>query len=435
MLSHPTGQPEPTRARPAAAWLRAIMPGPLTPDGRLLFTTRSLRLFAYGFVSVVLVLYLAQAGLTGVQIGALLALTLLGDTVVSLWLTTSADRLGRRRTLIAGAALMLLAGALFAITRDFAWLLVAATLGVLSPSGGEVGPFLSVEQAALTQSVPGERRTHLLAWYNLAGSFATATGALAGGALAQGLQAAGVTPLTSYRIILLGYALLGALLGLLFTRLSPQVEVAAEPAGSAGPARMLGLHRSRRVVFGLAALFMLDAFGGGFVTQSVVAYWFSVRFGVAPAALGGIFFGANVLAGLSALSAAQVARRFGLINTMVFTHLPSNLLLMLVPVMPSLPLAVGVLLLRYSISQMDVPTRQSYTLAVVSPDERSAAAGVTGVARTIGAALSPLAAGPLLGSSAGLGWVFVAAGVLKAGYDLALYFNFRAVRPPEESGR
>jgi MFS family permease len=195
---------------------------------------------------------------------------------------------------------------------------------------------------------------------------------------------------------------------------------------------MFGLHQSRRVVFGLAGLFMVDAFGGGFVVQSILAYWFNLRFGVPPALLGTIFFGANLLAGLSALSAAHVAKRLGLINTMVVTHLPSNLMLMLVPLMPNLPLAIGLLLLRYSISQMDVPTRQSYTMAVVSPDERSAAAGVTGVARTIGAALSPLLAGPLMSNPATLGLVFLIAGVLKIGYDLALYFNFRTVRPPEE---
>jgi MFS family permease len=180
---------------------------------------------------------------------------------------------------------------------------------------------------------------------------------------------------------------------------------------------------------------MVDAFGGGFVVQSIVAYWFSVRFGVAPAMLGGIFFGANLLAGLSALSAAWVAERIGLVNTMVATHLPSNILLMLVPVMPNLPLAVAVLLLRFSISQMDVPTRQSYTMAVVSPDERSAAAGVTGTARTIGASLSPLAAAPLLSNPAILGLVFVISGFLKIGYDLALFFSFRGVRPTEEGGR
>ncbi|MBI3762408.1 MAG: MFS transporter, partial [Chloroflexi bacterium] len=195
------------------------------------------------------------------------------------------------------------------------------------------------------------------------------------------------------------------------------------------------LHRSRGVVFRLAALFSLDAFAGGFIVQSIVAYWFHVRFGAQPAALGGIFFGANVLAGLSALTAARVAERFGLINTMDFTHIPSNILLMLVPLMPNLPLAIAVLLVRFSISQMDVPTRQSYTLAVVAPDERSAAAGVTGIARTIGASLAPVFVGPMLASAALMSVPFFLAGGLKIVYDLSLYRSFRSHRPPEEAKR
>jgi predicted MFS family arabinose efflux permease len=186
------------------------------------------------------------------------------------------------------------------------------------------------------------------------------------------------------------------------------------------------------VVARLAGLFSLDAFAGGFVVQSLVAYWFHLRFGVSPAALGGIFFGANLLAGFSALVAARVAARIGLVNTMVLTHLPSNVLLLLVPLMPTLPLAVAVLFLRFSISQMDVPTRQSYTMAVVSPDERSAAAGVTGVARTTGAALSPVIAGPLLASPALAGVPFFLAGGIKIVYDLLLWLSFRSLRPPEE---
>lgn len=398
-------------------------------DGYLLFSTRIMRLFAYGFLSVVLVLYLAQVGLSEVQIGLLLTLTLVGDTAISLWITTHADRVGRKRMLIVGAGLMLFAGALFALTRSFVFLLAAATIGVISPSGYEVGPFLALEQAALSQIVPGERRTQVFAWYNLVGSFATAVGALCGGGLAQAMQGAGFFPLDSYRAVVVGYAMLGLALGVLFTRLSPNVEA---PRTGQAPASLLGLHRSRKVVIRLSALFSLDAFAGGFVIQSIVAYWFHVRFGVEPGMLGSIFFGANILAGVSALSAARIAARIGLINTMVFTHIPSNVLLMLVPLMPNLPLAIVVLLLRFGISQMDVPTRQSYTMAVVSPDERAAAAGVTGIARTTGAALSPVFTGPLLASPALLSAPFFLAGGLKIVYDLLLYRSFRAARPPEE---
>ena len=404
----------------------------LTADGRLLFTTRLVRLFAYGFLSVVLALYLAQAGLTTAQIGTVFTFTLIGDAAITLWITTSADRIGRKRMLLLGAGLMLFAGIVFAVTGNIVLLIVAGIIGVLSPSGNEIGPFLSIEQAALTQIVPNDQRTRTFAWYNLVGSFATATGALVGGVVAQGLQGAGLSALNSYRAIVIGYALFGAALALLFLRLSPAIEVSA----SAPPATrtVLGLHRSRRVVFKLASLFALDAFAGGFVVQSLVAYWFNVRFGVPPAVLGSIFFGANVLAGVSALSASWIASKIGLINTMFFTHLPSNVLLILVPLMPNLPLAIVVLLLRFSISQMDVPTRQSYTVAMVDPDERSAASGVTAIARSVGAAISPSLAGLLLGASL-ISVPFFLCGGLNIVYDLALYSTFRAVKPPEEQAQ
>ena len=407
-------------------------------DVALLFTTRAVRLYAYGFLSVVLVLYLAEIGIPDAEIGLMLTLTLAGDTVVSLWMTTSADRLGRRRMLLLGAGLMVLAGVVFAFTRSFALLLGAAIVGVISPSGNEVGPFLAVEQAALTQSIPSERRTGLLAWYQLAGALATALGSLAAGTLSSALQRAGATSLASYQAVLLGYAALGALLLALFTRLSPAAEAPAARGGPARPAFLspgLGLHRSRGVVLRLSGLFAVDAFAGGFVVQSFVAWWFHRRFGASEALIGGIFFGANVLAGISALSAAGIARRIGLVNTMVLTHLPSNVLLVLVPLAPSLPVAVALLLARFSISQMDVPTRQSYTLAVVDPDERSAAAGVTGISRTVGSALAPLAAAPLYASAALASVPFFVAGGLKIVYDLVLWRAFRSVRPPEERQR
>ena len=407
----------------------------LTQDGSFLFITRIARMFGYGFLSVVLVLYLEQVGLTQVQIGLLLTLTLIGDTLISLWITTNADRIGRRRMLIVGAILMVFAGVFFAITRNFVFLLIAATIGVISPSGYEVGPFLSIEQAALSQIVSNERRTHIFAWYNLVGSFATALGALGGGALVQGLQDSGVTPLGSYRMIVIGYAIIGLILGVLFTRLSPAVEIqaAADPTPSTSAFKTrFGLHRSRGVVLKLSALFSIDAFAGGFVLQSLLAYWFYVRFNVQPAVLGSIFFGANILAGLSALSAAWVASKIGLIRTMVFTHIPSNILLILVPLMPNLPLAIALLLMRFSISQMDVPTRQSYTMAVVAPDERSAAAGITGIARTTGASLSPVLTGPLLANAGLISVPFFLSGGLKIFYDLLLYRSFKSIKPPEE---
>ena len=252
--------------------------------------------------------------------------------------------------------------------------------------------------------------------------------------MAQSLQDAGWTALASYRVVLIGYACIGAVLVILFLCLSSSIEATT---GDSSPRplsvkRMFGLHQSRRVVVKLSALFALDAFAGGFVVQSIIAYWFSIKFGMDVGQLGKIFFAANILAGLSALFAARIAARIGLINTMVVTHLPSNVLLCLVPFMPTLPLAVGVLLLRFSISQMDVPTRQSYTVAVVAPDERSAASGVTTIARSVGASLSPAISGIFLASPLLFGALFLVAGSLRIVYDLLPYHRFRTLKPPEE---
>jgi len=403
----------------------------LTGDGRLLFITRCIRLFGYGLISVILVLYLAQLGLPDPKIGLLLTLTLVGDTAISLWITTTADRRGRKKMLIVGAVLLMAAGIVFALTKNYWLLLAAATIGVISPSGNEVGPFLSIEQASLSQIVSGTARTAVFAWYNLIGSLATATGALIGGGTVGLLQHIGWSPIASFRAVIYGYAALGLVLAMLFLLLSPAVELA--PAGRATVQSMLlGLHKSKRVVFKLSSLFALDAFGGGFIVQSIAAYWFHKRFGVSPATLGAIFFGANILAGISALSAVSLARRFGLIHTMVFTHIPSNVLLIVVPLMPNLSLAIIVLLLRFSISQMDVPTRQSYTMAVVDPDERSAAAGITGVARSAGAAIAPSLAQMLLAVPALISVPFFLSGGLKIVYDLLLYRSFKSIKPMEE---
>jgi MFS family permease len=401
-------------------------------DIPLLFSTRIVRLFCYGFLSVVLAFYLTEVGLTERLVGLLFTLTLAGDAGISLWLTTSADRFGRRRTLIVGAFLMIGAGVVFILTKNPVLLMAAAIIGVISPSGNEIGPFLSVEQAGLTQLVPDARRTQVFAWYNLVGSFATATGALSGGWLSQVLQNSGMSALSSYRAVLAGYAVGGAVLVVLFLFLSAAVEVPVKVAQTSVK-RTLGLHRSRNVVFKLSTLFSLDAFAGGLIVQSMVAYWFHAKFGVAPGVIGSIFFGANVLAGISALLAGRLAKKVGLINTMVYTHVPSNILLMLVPLMPSLPLAIIVLLARFSISQMDVPTRQSYTMAVVAPDERSAASGVTSIARSVGAAISPSLTGVFLSIPSLLSLPFFLCGGLKLVYDLLLYRSFRAIKPPEES--
>jgi MFS family permease len=401
------------------------MTHPPTRDIVLLFSARITRLFAYGLVSVVLALYLAATGLSASGIGAILTAALAGDILVSLWVTMVADRVGRKNMLLFGAALMILAGLVFVVTDDPIWITLAAIIGIVSPSGNEIGPFLSIEQAALAQLVPDDRRTRLFGWYNLAGSFATAAGALAGGWLAEFLQGYGWSALAAYRFIMAGYAACGVMLVLLFAVLSRKAEATTAIGKGRGLKGAIGLHRSKKVVFKLSSLFALDAFAGGFVIQSMIAWWFHVRYGVDEGLLGTLFFGANLLAGISALLATRIADRIGLLRTMVFTHIPSNILLCLVPLMPNLWLASAMLLLRFSISQMDVPARQSYTMAVVAPDERSAASGITTVARSIGAAASPLLSGLLISQPLLFSAPFFVAGGLKIVYDLFLYKMFR----------
>ena len=388
----------------------------LSPDGRLILLSRSLRLFAFGALSVILVLHFSSLGWSEARIGRLLALTMIGDAAVTLWVTLHADRIGRARMLQIGALLMVLVGAALPLTQNFWALAVVVFFGSVSLNGGEVGPFMAIEQAALTHSLSdGANRTTAIAWYTLCGALATAVGALAAGLLG------------SYRVVFVLYAVCGALLLAVFSRMSSGIE--PRPGESLAP--RFGLHKSRSIVLRLSALFMLDTLGSGLAVQSFLAYWLHRRFGIETAAIGGIFFGMSFLAAFSAMAAGRLAARIGLINTMVWTHIPANLLLISLPFMPSLPLAILILLLRGCLSQMDVPARQSYLMAVVEPDERSAAGGVTGLAKSIASAISP----PITGALFAAGWMsapFVAAGVVKIVYDLALWRGFRAVKPPEE---
>jgi len=393
----------------------------LTRDGLLLFLTRAVRMFAYGLVAIVLLLYLTEVGLTSEEQALLLSLTLIGDTAISLWLATHADQFGRRKTLIIGSLLMLLAGVTFSFSTSFLMLLFAATVGVISPSGSEVGPFQSVEHAALTELAGPRHRTTVFAWYHVIGISAAACGALCSGLGLDWAQRHGWQGVEAYRPILFLYSTCGLAMAGLSLWLGPAVEASVPPSPLA---TRWGLHRSGRMVGKLSVLFAVDAFGGGFIVQAITAAWLTLRFGLRPAELGYIFFAANILSGASALAAGWFARRIGLINTMVFTHLPSNVLLLLMPFMPDAVSAVILLLVRYSISQMDVPTRQAFTMAVVAPDERSAAAGVTTVARSIGASASPGLAAMLLAQPGWISTPFLLAGGVKIAYDLTLFAMF-----------
>jgi MFS family permease len=397
---------------------------PLTRDGWLLFATCGVRSFAYGFLSVILGLYLDAIGLSTTAIGWVFTAALAGGAVMTIILTAIADSFGRKALLIFGAVLMGLAGWVFAVSHNPIFLTAAAIFGTISPSGKEVGPFLSIEQAILPETTSDRHRTSVFSAYNLVGSF---LGAL--GALAVGLPSALSLPAVSgYRVLIWGYVVCAIVMVILFALLSGSIEVKARIPSQP---RKFAVKRSRGIVAKLVGLFALDAFAGGFIIQSIVAYWFHLRYDTDLKSLGGIFFGTNLLAALSFLAAPAIARRFGLLNTMVFTHLPSNFLLLLVPLMPNVELAVVMLLARNLLSQLDVPTRQSYTMAVVDPDERAASAGILSVARNVGAAVAPLFTAPIL-STPSLGLPFILAGVLKIVYDLWVFVLFHKVRPPEE---
>jgi MFS family permease len=396
----------------------------LSSDGWLLFATCGVRSFAYGFLSVILGLYLDAVGVSATAIGWIFTAALAGGAVMTIIITAVADRFGRRVLLVMGALLMATAGCVFALSNNPLYLAVAAIFGTISPSGKEVGPFLSIEQAILPQTTSDKQRTTVFSAYNLVGSFAGAVGALAVGMP----SVFSLSPISGYQLLIWSYCGSAVLLALLFALLSRRIEAAH---GNAAQAGKIGVRKSTKIVVKLAGLFSLDAFAGGFIVQSIVAYWFYLRFGTDLKDLGGIFFGTNFLSALSFLAAPAIARRFGLLNAMVFTHLPSNVLLLLVPLMPNLPLSVIMLLVRNSLSQLDVPTRQSYTMAVVDPDERAASAGVLSVARNAGAAVAPVFTGALL-AAPGLGLSFLAAGGLKIIYDLWIFTVFRHVKPPEE---
>ena len=401
----------------------------LQPDGKKLLAARTLRTFGYGYLAVALGLYLQQLGLSAAAVGVVLAAAVAGSAVMNVLWALLADRYGRRRTVATMAALMVAGGLLFAVTDRLGLLILGALTGTVSASSAEVGPFVTVEQAILPQTAPAERRTWLFAVYDTLGNLAGAAGALFTSAV--GLFARlGLAGASAYRPLFILYAVIGLANLLLFLGLSDGVE----SARIEGARRFVGLHRSRGVVARLSALFGLDALAGGFVLQSIVAYWFHLRWGLSPGALGLLFFWVGVLSGLSLLAAGWMARRFGLLNTMVFTHLPSNVLLVLVPLAPAAWLAVLLFLARMSVSQMDVPTRKSYTMAVVDPDERTAAAGITNVARTAAGAISPVLSGVALGAGM-FALPFVVAGGLKVLYDGLIYVTFRGVRPPEEVAR
>lgn len=404
-----------------------LLPPGTLHDARVLLYTRALRAFGDGFVSLLLPYYLTILGFDPLQVGIIITITLLGAGGMTLTVGLISHRYRARNLLMAGSALLAAVALSLTQASDFWPLVIIAAFGMLNPASGDVTVFAPLEQSMLARSVTAESRTALFARYSLVGALVGALGAQAAGIPTLLETWFGLEAKTAVKSMFAAYALLGLVNLLLYRGLSPKIEAPSS-------VHRAPLHQSRRTVYKLAALFSIDAFGGGFAVQSLIALWLFGRFDLSIAAASTIFFWTNMLAAFSFLLAARIAARIGLINTMVFTHLPANFFLLLVPLMPTLPLAITFLCLRSALSQMDVPARSSYVMAVVAPEERAAAASVTAVPRSFAAAISPAFAGYLLTLSP-FGWPLVICGALKITYDLLLLGMFRAVKPPEERNR
>jgi predicted MFS family arabinose efflux permease len=400
------------------------LPAGATPDAAVLLSTRATRAFGDGLISVILAAYLTGLGFSEARIGVIVTGTLLGSAAVTLWVGLRAHAMPRRRLLRLVSLLLMATGAGFAAFTGFWPLLIIGAIGTMNPSGGDVSVFLPTEQALLPQTVPDTERTAVFARYSLIGLLVGAIGALCAGVPEWVGERVGVSSTTAFRAAFAFYGLLGAVVLVRYRRLSPAIE---PPAG----ATRKPLDESKRIVYRLAALFGLDSLGGGFVITALVVLWLHKRFGLSTAVSGAVFFWTGVFSAFSGLLAVKIAVRIGLVRTMVFTHLPANGLLMLTAFMPNAPSAIACLLARSMLSQMDVPARTSYVMAVVTPAERPAAASVTNVPRSLASALPPIAAGWMLHHS-NFGWPLLIGGALKALYDLLLLWQFRNVRPPEE---
>ena len=401
----------------------------ISRDGKLLLTARILRTFAYGFLSIVLAIYLKLLGFDDILIGFLLASTLINSVIFTLIASFYADRLGRKKTLIIYAVLMSVSGIIFLITENYVAMIIASLIGTINVTGSETGAFLSIEQAVMPQTVKDiQKRNTIFALYNMVGTFAMSAGILVSG-VPDLLQQYGLNQINSIKPLFAFYSIIGIAVTFTYFLLTREIEpknIIKRPlTKTLSP-------KSKNIVGKLSGLFAIDSFAGGFVIQSVVSLWFFTKFGADLVTLSYIFSVAGLLTAFSFIAAARIADRIGLINTMVFTHIPSNILLILVGFAPSLPLAIGLYLVRNALSQMDVPIRQSYVVSVVNEDERTAAAGITNVSRNVAQAISPSLMGYILFSLPSLAAPFVLGGVLKIIYDISLYLNFRNTKSENE---
>ncbi|TRZ74683.1 MAG: MFS transporter [Actinobacteria bacterium] len=390
----------------------------------MLIGTRGIRGFVDGMVYVMLPAFLLALGFSGVQIGAVITASLFGSAVFTIGAGLIAHRIAPARLLVFASCIMVATGFAFGVTTSFVALLVIGFLGTMNPSAGDVSMFLPIEQASISQSVADSERTAMYALYNLSGGLIGSIGALCAGIPVWIALRYGYSSLTGYRSTFVMYALAGVVVLFIYQRLSSHANIYPTNTPHA-------LYESRSVVFKLAALFSLDSLGGGFATQAIFALWVFLKFDLAVSTMGAIFFATGILSAFSSLLSVSIAKRIGLVRTMVFTHIPASLLLIGVVFMPNVWLAMTLFILRGLLSQMDVPVRQSYVMAVVTPAERAAAASITNVPRSLAAALPPIAAGWMLDQS-NFGWPLLACAALKIIYDLLLLSQFRHIRPPEE---
>lgn len=406
-----------TAARPIGCRAR------VSSVAKRLLVARSLRDFGDGFVAILLPVYLTGLGLSPFEVGVVAAAALLGSALLTFSIGILGARYDHRQLLLGAAGLMIATGVMFSVVDAYAVLLVVAFAGTVNPTAGSVSMFVPLEHAVLTREVSDAERTRMFASYSLVGALAAALGALAA-AIPALLGHVGVGRMAGIKAMFVLYALLGVVGALVYSRIPPLPRLRHDqPATALGP--------SRRIVYKLAALFSLDAFAGGFVVQSLLALWLFERFDMSLAAASLFFSWSGLLSAFSFPVAAWLSRRIGLVNVMVFTHLPSSVFLILAAFAPTLPIALVFLLLRAALSQMDVPTRSSYVMAVVTESERAAAASFTSVPRSFAASASPALAGALLATSF-RGWPLIICGVLKIIYDLLLLQQFRHVKPPEE---
>lgn len=403
----------------------------LTKDGKLLISARIVRTFAYGFLSIILAIYLSLNGFDEIHIGLILSATLANSVIFNLFSSFFADRIGRKKVLIVYSALMAASGSIFLLTDNYIALIIAAFIGTINVTGSETGSFLSLEQAILPQTVKNfKKRNTIFALYNMVGTFA-----MSGGILLSALpliiqEKFEFSIIDSFKPLFLIYIGAGIAVVIIYFFLSKKIEVSKTTASKKTFSSNLS-PKSKKIITKLSSLFALDSFAGGFVIQSIVAFWFFTKFGVDLTTLSIIFSVAGVFTAISFFFAAKIADKIGLINTMVFTHIPSNILLILVAIAPTFPVAITLYLARMGLSQMDVPTRQAYIVSVVEENERTTAVGITNTSRNIAQSISPSITGAIIHSL----WFsapFVIGGLLKIAYDLGIFVNFRRIKPDNE---